>query len=82
MGFGHHGVNVPVKSLISGRREITVQNHNYVLEPSSDLEVTFRNINDGSPEGFICKKQKAAGVTFVPDEKFLEEILRSVGVVG
>lgn len=80
MGFGHHGMNVPVRSELTGRCEITVQNHNYIPEESSNLEITFRNINDSSPEGFVCRQKRAAGILFKPDKKYLEEVLRSLEV--
>jgi carbamoyl-phosphate synthase small subunit len=33
--FGHHGGNHPVQDLATGIIEITAQNHNYAVEPSS-----------------------------------------------
>ena len=54
--FGHHGANHPVKNLDNGRVEITSQNHNFAVEPESlpskDFQLTHRNLNDGTLEGF------------------------------
>ena len=53
--YGHRGGNHPVKDLISGRTELTVQNHGYAVDEASiegtDLEVTHIALNDGSIEG-------------------------------
>ena len=54
--FGHHGANHPVKNLDNGRVEITSQNHNFAVEPESlaprEFQLTHRNLNDGTLEGF------------------------------
>lgn len=54
--FGHHGANHPVKNLDNGRVEITSQNHNFAVEPESlpsgCVQLTHRNLNDGTLEGF------------------------------
>jgi carbamoyl-phosphate synthase small subunit len=55
LAFGHHGGNHPVKDLVSGRVEITSQNHNYAIDEASlpkDAKVTHVNLNDGVLEGF------------------------------
>jgi carbamoyl-phosphate synthase small subunit len=52
--FGHHGGNHPVKDLITGRVEITSQNHNYCVDINSlrgQAQLTHRNLFDGSEEG-------------------------------
>jgi carbamoyl-phosphate synthase small subunit len=55
MMFGHRGANHPVKHLESGRVSITSQNHSYTVSEHSledtPLQVTHRNVNDGSVEG-------------------------------
>jgi len=77
--FGDHGVNVPVRALGGGRNEITVQNHNYEVIPGGDVEAIFTNVHDGSCEGFRSAGH-VAGANFVPNEKWLEILLTSVGV--
>lgn len=52
--FGHHGGNHPVKDLVTGRVEITSQNHNYCVDVESlkgQVRLTHRNLYDGSEEG-------------------------------
>ena len=54
--FGHHGANHPVKDLLTGRVQITAQNHEVevvaeTLPGQSGFEVSQRNLNDGSVEG-------------------------------
>ncbi len=52
--FGHHGGNHPVKDLISGRVEITSQNHNYCVDINSlkgQVRLTHKNLYDGTEEG-------------------------------
>lgn len=67
---GHHGVNYSAKPSIGGRGEVTVQNHSFNLDEdslsSSGLEVSWRNVNDGSIEGIKSKKVSAAGTLFYP----------------
>jgi carbamoyl-phosphate synthase small subunit len=80
MGFGDHGVNVPVRSLSGGRNEITVQNHNYIVKPGDGIEPLFENIHDGTVEGFKCASANAAGTNFIPNEAWFEIMLNAVGV--
>jgi carbamoyl-phosphate synthase small subunit len=52
--FGHHGGNHPVKDLVTGRVEITSQNHNYCVDIDSlggRAVLSHRNLFDGSEEG-------------------------------
>ncbi len=53
--FGHHGANHPVQDLDTKRVEITSQNHNFAVRvesiPGGRVEVTHRNLNDGTIEG-------------------------------
>jgi len=52
--FGHRGANHPVRDEATGRVYITAQNHGYAVDDaglSSDVEVSHRNVNDGTVEG-------------------------------
>jgi len=52
--FGHHGGNHPVKDVLTGRVEITSQNHNYCVDINSlhgQVRLTHRNLYDGTEEG-------------------------------
>ncbi|MBK7201241.1 MAG: glutamine-hydrolyzing carbamoyl-phosphate synthase small subunit [Anaerolineae bacterium] len=68
--FGHHGGNQPVKDLVSGRVQITSQNHNYAVAPDSlppEVEVTHWNLNDGTVEGLRLKDRPVFSVQYHPE---------------
>ncbi|WP_344981798.1 glutamine-hydrolyzing carbamoyl-phosphate synthase small subunit [Compostibacter hankyongensis] len=72
MHHGHRGLNHPVKNLLSGRSEITTQNHGFGVDPkaiaqSSRVEVTHVNLNDQSIEGIRVKGKKAFSVQYHPE---------------
>jgi carbamoyl-phosphate synthase small subunit len=54
--FGHRGANQPVRNLLTGRVEITSQNHGFCVDPESlaglGCEVTHVHMNDGTVAGF------------------------------
>lgn len=69
--FGHRGGNHPVKNLLSGRVEITSQNHSYAVRDASvagtGLEVTHVNLLDGTVEGLQCKADHVFSVQYHPE---------------
>jgi carbamoyl-phosphate synthase small subunit len=68
--FGHRGGNHPVRNQVSGKVEITSQNHGFAVEPSSlpdHLEVTHINLNDGTLEGMRCKNTPSFSVQYHPE---------------
>ncbi len=68
--FGHRGANQPVMHLPSGRVEITSQNHGFAVDEATlpaELEVTHRNLNDGTVEGVRHRTAKAASVQYHPE---------------
>lgn len=72
MHHGHRGLNHPVKNLITGRCEITTQNHGFGVDPESvkkapHLEITHVNLNDHSIEGLRIKGKKAFSVQYHPE---------------
>jgi len=72
MHHGHRGLNHPVKNLISGRCEITTQNHGFGVDPESvrkksNIEVTHINLNDASIEGIRLKDKPAFSVQYHPE---------------
>ena len=73
MHHGHRGINHPVKNIITGRCEITSQNHGFGVSPeairaNSDLvEITHVNLNDGTIEGIRATGKKAFSVQYHPE---------------
>lgn len=72
MHHGHRGLNHPVKNLISGRCEITSQNHGFSVsmehvQNSDKVEVTHINLNDDTVEGIRTKNGKAFSVQYHPE---------------
>lgn len=73
MHHGHRGLNHPVKNLITGKSEITTQNHGFALEEASikehqdTIEVTHINLNDNSIEGIRIKGKPAFSVQYHPE---------------
>lgn len=69
--FGHRGGNHPVKNLLTGKIEITSQNHSYAVDAESirhtPLNVTHINLLDGTVEGVECAKDFVFGVQYHPE---------------
>lgn len=70
---GHRGINHPVKNLITGRSEITSQNHGFgvleqaVYDSPSLVEATHINLNDNTVEGIRLKNKPAFSVQYHPE---------------
>jgi len=72
MHHGHRGLNHPVKNLVSGRSEITTQNHGFGVDPEAvkkakHIEITHVNLNDQSIEGIKVKDKPAFSVQYHPE---------------
>jgi len=68
--FGHRGANQPVIDLATGKVELTSQNHGFALDEATlppELEVTHRNLNDGTIEGLRHRTARAASVQYHPE---------------
>lgn len=69
--FGHRGANQPVRNALTGRVEITSQNHGFCVEEESLLalgcEVTHRHLNDQTVAGFRHLQKPIFSVQYHPE---------------
>ncbi len=69
--FGHHGGNHPVQDLSTRKVDITTQNHNFAVRvetiPGGKVEVTHKNLNDGTVEGMRHKELPIASLQYHPE---------------
>jgi carbamoyl-phosphate synthase small subunit len=68
--FGHHGGNHPVKNVLTGKVEISVQNHCYAVDPASlprQVKPFFINLNDQSLEGLVHTELPIFAAQFHPE---------------
>ncbi|GEM87534.1 glutamine-hydrolyzing carbamoyl-phosphate synthase small subunit [Meiothermus granaticius] len=94
--FGHRGANHPVKNLLTGKVEITSQNHGYAVDPESleEFQPTHINLNDGTLEGMAHLRYPVFSVQYHPEacpgphdslylfQRFLEEVDAFNGLTG
>jgi carbamoyl-phosphate synthase small subunit len=69
---GHRGINHPVKNVMTGKGEITSQNHGFAvvreeLENHPDLEITHEHLNDGTVAGMRMKSKNCFSVQYHPE---------------
>ncbi|MAO07202.1 MAG: carbamoyl phosphate synthase small subunit [Alteromonas sp.] len=72
MHHGHRGINHPIKNLITGKGEITSQNHGFAInreetEAHPDIEITHVHLNDHTVAGIRLKNQPAFSVQYHPE---------------
>ncbi len=65
--FGHHGVNHPIKNLLSGRIEVSAQNHGFCVIPPEGVQKIHVNLNDSTLEGFRDKERPILTVQHHPE---------------
>ncbi len=69
---GHRGINHPVMNIISGKGEITSQNHGFAvnkeeLESHSELQLTHYHLNDNTVAGMRMKNKPVFSVQYHPE---------------
>lgn len=69
---GHRGINHPVMNILTGKGEITSQNHGFavnkeLLEKHNDLEITHYHINDNTVAGMRMKSKNVFSVQYHPE---------------
>lgn len=72
MHNGHRGLNHPVKNMVSGKSEVTSQNHGFAVsredvEKSDLVELTHVNLNDDTCAGIAVKGKKTFSVQYHPE---------------
>ena len=69
---GHRGINHPVKNLLTGKGEITSQNHGFAVEMEAakahpEIEITHVHLNDDTLAGMRMKNNKCFSVQYHPE---------------
>lgn len=72
MHNGHRGINHPVKNLVTGKGEITSQNHGFAInreetEKHADIEITHVHLNDDTVAGIKMKSKNCFSVQYHPE---------------
>ncbi len=72
MHNGHRGINHPVMNLVTGKGEITSQNHGFAInreetEAHPDVEITYVHLNDNTVAGIRMKSKNVFSVQYHPE---------------
>ena len=72
MHNGHRGINHPIKNLLTGKGEITSQNHGFAVnreqtEAHPDVEITHVHLNDNTVAGIRIKNKPVFSVQYHPE---------------
>ncbi|WP_375325290.1 glutamine-hydrolyzing carbamoyl-phosphate synthase small subunit [Flagellimonas sp. GZD32] len=72
MHNGHRGINHPILNLVTGKGEITSQNHGFAInreetEAHPELEITHTHLNDHTVAGIKMKDKQVFSVQYHPE---------------
>tara|TARA_B110000261_G_scaffold159101_1_gene196404 strand:+ start:3377 stop:4480 length:1104 start_codon:yes stop_codon:yes gene_type:complete len=72
MHNGHRGINHPVKNLLTGKGEITSQNHGFAIDKeqtvqNENIEITHVHLNDHTVAGIKLKNKPVFSVQYHPE---------------
>ena len=72
MHNGHRGINHPVKNLVSGKGEVTSQNHGFVVSLESvknhpSITMTHQHLNDNTVAGIRVVDKPIFSVQYHPE---------------
>lgn len=72
MHHGHRGINHPVMNLLTGKGEITSQNHGFAInreeaEAHPEVEITHVHLNDHTAAGIRMKNKPVFSVQYHPE---------------
>ena len=72
MHNGHRGINHPVKNIITGKGEITSQNHGFAInreetEAHKDIRITHIHLNDDTVAGIEMNSKNCFSVQYHPE---------------
>jgi len=72
MHNGHRGINHPIKNLLTGKGEITSQNHGFAInreetENNESVEITHVHLNDHTVAGIRVKNKPVFSVQYHPE---------------
>lgn len=72
MHHGHRGINHPIMNLVTGKGEITSQNHGFAInreetENHPDIEITHVHLNDHTVAGIKMKSKNCFSVQYHPE---------------
>ena len=72
MHNGHRGINHPVKNMLTGKGEITSQNHGFAInkeetEANENIEITHVHLNDHTVAGIRLKNKNTFSVQYHPE---------------
>ncbi|MFT5435411.1 MAG: carbamoyl-phosphate synthase small subunit [Ulvibacter sp.] len=72
MHNGHRGINHPVMNLLTGKGEITSQNHGFAInreetEANPNIEITHVHLNDHTVAGIRIKNKPVFSVQYHPE---------------